>query len=498
MTTTECFVIMPYGLKPFPDNSGRSFDFEKVYRVMIQRAVREAGMVAVRSDERLSSAIIHSEMFRDLRDREVVLADLSLDNPNVFYELGVRHVMNAGGTVLICRKGSALPFDVKLSRVIFYDFDGSSLDWEEVERVVKNLKLALNDAATGRADSPVHALLEHVLPQSQRYAAPSLPSGAAEDAADAEPAEPFQQLVARGWQDQQADVRALFTQHRGTVFGARAVAYLCLATDPGTETARHLANHLNDAQQYRLANVLYAGLQAAGQLTRGARLAYASSYSEANPDLVGVQRAIEIAEDALAQEERSHGAGSESRDAVVGFSECHRRLAGLQQWRWQLSHDPADLARAIEAFDTAVRSNDKARALGGLKHPGFLAQARLKLVVLLRTRDGSVDRPDQERHRDAIMALSALPGDDPKGLSYLGWFQALTLADMGVADAAQNKAVTTLSSDSVLKQDPQHWEIGRREYTLIRRFVEQFLPWLRNHSQVGQIAQILQAGGAAR
>jgi len=65
-----------------------------------------------------------------LRDRGVVLADLSLENPNVFYELGVRHVMSARETVLICRAGSELPFDVKLSRVILYDFDGQHLDWD--------------------------------------------------------------------------------------------------------------------------------------------------------------------------------------------------------------------------------------------------------------------------------------------------------------------------------------------------------------------------------
>jgi len=59
-----------------------------------------------------------------------VLADLSLENPNVFYELGVRHVMSARETVLICRAGSELPFDVKLSRVILYDFDGQHLDWD--------------------------------------------------------------------------------------------------------------------------------------------------------------------------------------------------------------------------------------------------------------------------------------------------------------------------------------------------------------------------------
>ena len=494
---TECFVVMPYDVKPFPDGSGRTYDFEKVYRVMIQRAVREAGMAPIRSDERMSSALIHSEMFRDLRDRKVVLADLSLDNPNVFYELGVRHVMNAGGTVLICRKGSTLPFDVKLSRVIFYDYDGASLDWEEVERVVKNLKVALAEAATGRPDSPVHALLESVLPANGAVTASAMPATTPEGAPDAEPAEPFQQIVAQAWQQSGADVASLFEAQRGTVFGSRALACLALATDPTTEAARRLANHLNDGQQYRLANRLYEKLLAAGTLTRGSRLAYASSYSEARPDLTGVQRAIEIAENTLAAEEKKHGAASDSADAIEGYAECHRRLAGLHQWRWQLSHSPDDLGHAIQVHEEAVRQNDRARALGRLKHPGFLAQARLKLVLLLRIRDGNVERPDQERHRDAILALATLPGDDVKGLSYLGWFQAITLADLGAAEASQRKALATFADDSVLKTDPQHWEIGRRQYALLRRFIEQYLPHLRNHSLVGHIAQVLQAGSKA-
>lgn len=113
MDRAECFIIMPFGVKHFPDGSGRTYNFDKVYRVIIQRAVREAGMTPIRADERLASALIHTDMFRDLRDRAVVLADLSLDNPNVFYELGIRHVMSSSGTILICRNGSTLPFDVK-------------------------------------------------------------------------------------------------------------------------------------------------------------------------------------------------------------------------------------------------------------------------------------------------------------------------------------------------------------------------------------------------
>jgi hypothetical protein len=67
MNPSECFVVMPFGSKPFPDASGRLYDFDKVYRVIIQRAIREADMTPVRADERVSSAIVNSEMFRDLR-----------------------------------------------------------------------------------------------------------------------------------------------------------------------------------------------------------------------------------------------------------------------------------------------------------------------------------------------------------------------------------------------------------------------------------------------
>lgn len=159
----KCFVIMPFSRKLLNDGSGRFYDFDKVYRVIMRRAIRLAGLEPIRADERKGSNIIHTDMFKDLRDQAVVLADLSLENPNVFYELGIRHVMSSRGTVLMSRKGSEIPFDVKLSRVIFYEYDGTSLDWEESERVVQELQFALEEAKRGTPDSPVYALLERVL-----------------------------------------------------------------------------------------------------------------------------------------------------------------------------------------------------------------------------------------------------------------------------------------------------------------------------------------------
>ena len=75
---------MPFGIKT-QQESGDIYNFDKIYRVIIQRAITEAGMEPVRADEHVGSHIIHSEMFKELRDPAVVLSDLSLGNPNVYY-----------------------------------------------------------------------------------------------------------------------------------------------------------------------------------------------------------------------------------------------------------------------------------------------------------------------------------------------------------------------------------------------------------------------------
>ena len=295
MKSDECFVIMPFGTKHHSDGSGRIYDFDKVYRVLIQRAIRESGMTPIRADERVTSALIHTEMFRDLRDREVVLADLSLDNPNVFYELGIRHVMSANGTVLIARTGSVLPFDVKLSRVVFYQFDGVSLDWEEVERVLKHLKISLQEARKGLPDSPVYALLESVL----REPAPRLDERGgpvrAEDSPDAEPLASYQELLASHWSERGDSLATLMSSHRGSLFGVRCLAYFVLASDPLPDHAICLADQLNDAAQYRLANRLYSRLYDARRLPRDSQLAYASSYSEEHGTIVAAEKSIALA-----------------------------------------------------------------------------------------------------------------------------------------------------------------------------------------------------------
>ncbi|MDZ4802185.1 MAG: hypothetical protein SGI92_28845 [Bryobacteraceae bacterium] len=490
-----CFVVMPFGKKLIPDGTARMYDFDKVYRVLIQRAVKQAGLKPIRADERTGSALIHSEMFKDLRDQAVVLADLSLDNPNVFYELGIRHVMSPAGTVLICRKGSELPFDVKLSRVIFYEYDGAALDWEEVERVVNQVQIALEDARKGRPDSPVHALLESVLRRAETLE-PGIHVSPPRSLLPADSLEEYQTTIARDWVANKEPLESLTKQYRDRdVFGARCLGYFCLHHPGGLPVGTEdIARHLADAEQYGLANRLFDELRSAGLLSTRGLLSYATSFSEVNGNLAGASASLELVQEALSRTASQYPDPHGSPAATLAYALCHRRTAGLRHWRWQLSRLPQDLDSAIEAHVIATTFIEECRAAGTFDHPGFLAQSHLKLMLLLRFRENDPERPDSERHRESILSIHAMPGDERSGISYLNWFQVIALADAGSAQQSQQRAVSTLATDAQLRNEANYWDIGRRQYRTMRRFLEQNSRMWRNRSLIGTVAQLLQSG----
>jgi hypothetical protein len=487
----KCFVVMPFGSKPFPDASGRLFDFDKVYRVVMQRAIKQAGLEPVRADEQKGSQIIHTDMFKALRDNAVVLADLSLGNPNVFYELGIRHVMSAKGTVLMCCVGSELPFDVKLSRVIFYKYDGQSLDWEEAERVTQELRFALEEAKRGIPDSPVHALLEKVLPEAD---ARRSRGGEGSEAAWDRSLEPYQKIVAERWAEQHFDPGQLREEHGRSVFGIRAVAELCLAQEPLPSDAAKLAKNLYYMGQYDLANRIYGALDQAGTLGTRDLLTYGSSVSEQHPDIRGARlglahmtRALELLKPQLEAEAPSAAALGEG-------ARCYHFLAGMRLWLWELTKADPDLEMAIAALEQAVDYCTRALEQIDTFPIGRLAHDRLRLLFLLRIKDQNRERLDAEGHREAILALKPTPAHHPRDVSYLRWYQAITLADAGDAEGSRRMAMTAFSEDAKIMDRPDCSGIGRRQYTLIRRFLEQHAHALRHPSLIGHVSQVLQIG----
>jgi tetratricopeptide (TPR) repeat protein len=116
-----CFVLMPFGKKS--DDSGRAIDFDQIYDSIIGPGIQEADLEPIRADEEVVGGFIHKPMFERLMLCDYAVADLTTANPNVFYELGIRHGIRPHSTVLLFAKGMRLPFDVAPLRALPYMID---------------------------------------------------------------------------------------------------------------------------------------------------------------------------------------------------------------------------------------------------------------------------------------------------------------------------------------------------------------------------------------
>lgn len=152
-----CFALVPFGRKP--TGTGASIDFDAVYRQLIAPAIRDAALEPIRADEEMTGGIVHKPMFERLILCEYAVADLTLANTNVFYELGVRHAVRPYSTVLLHASGTRLPSDVQPDRALSYSLDraGRPADVQATRRQLADRLIAARDASV---DSPVFRLVE--------------------------------------------------------------------------------------------------------------------------------------------------------------------------------------------------------------------------------------------------------------------------------------------------------------------------------------------------
>jgi tetratricopeptide (TPR) repeat protein len=159
-STRRAFVIMPFGPKKSSD--GPEIDFDVVYDELLRPAIIAAGLSPHRADADRRGGSIHLDMFQDLLLAEFVVADLTLDNPNVWYEIGVRHALRSGGTVLTYALRNRLPFDIAGQRMQRYTLkDGRLVPGRvEAERTALTEAIAATLGAwRGRRASPVYQLI---------------------------------------------------------------------------------------------------------------------------------------------------------------------------------------------------------------------------------------------------------------------------------------------------------------------------------------------------
>ena len=156
-----CFILMPFSKKK--DENGNIIDFDKIYNDFIKPSIEESGLEPIRADEEQTGGIIHKAMYERLMLCEYAVADLSLLNANVFYELGIRHAIRPYSTITLFESSSRLPFDVNFLRSLPYD---RKLD--NLEELKSQLTKKLSNAKSHNkdTDSPLFQLVEGIKPSN--------------------------------------------------------------------------------------------------------------------------------------------------------------------------------------------------------------------------------------------------------------------------------------------------------------------------------------------
>lgn len=111
-----CFYITPIGT----DESEERKHADLFTSSLVQPALDELGLKVVRADKIGEPGMITSQVIEYLKRSRLAIADLSYLNPNVFYEVALRHALRLPVVQLI-RKADRLPFDINQSRTLVFD-----------------------------------------------------------------------------------------------------------------------------------------------------------------------------------------------------------------------------------------------------------------------------------------------------------------------------------------------------------------------------------------
>ena len=156
----KCFVAMPYGKKTDPQRK-IDVDCDQVYSRMLVPALEHAQLYYRRADEEIDSGIVLEPMIEWLADADLVIGDLQTGNFNVGWELGLRHLLRSGQTLLIGPAGTTAPFDVAALRHVRYRHDENGVTDDAAIEAWRALEPYLARAGKpGTNDSPVGAVMD--------------------------------------------------------------------------------------------------------------------------------------------------------------------------------------------------------------------------------------------------------------------------------------------------------------------------------------------------
>jgi nucleoside 2-deoxyribosyltransferase len=107
----KCFIIMPFGIQ----------DLEDLYNEFILPVLDACKLECARGDDIFGSNVVMEDVKAAISTADLVIADLSGQNPNVFYEVGIAHTLGKP-VLLLSQSIEDVPFDLRHRRVLPYEY----------------------------------------------------------------------------------------------------------------------------------------------------------------------------------------------------------------------------------------------------------------------------------------------------------------------------------------------------------------------------------------
>lgn len=161
----QVFIVRPFGTKQLIKKTSNLtdtpevvfFDFDRVENELILPALTHLQLEGGTTGRIFESGEIREDMFSLLLLADIVIADISIHNANVFYELGIRHALKNKTTVLIkCPGFDETPFDILGFRYVTYDKNDPS---SALTLLIKSMQ---DSQLSDRIDSPVFSAMPHL------------------------------------------------------------------------------------------------------------------------------------------------------------------------------------------------------------------------------------------------------------------------------------------------------------------------------------------------
>ncbi len=422
-------MIMPYSTKLTSAPPGAAapdkVNFDRLWEAALRPAIEKAGYEPVRANEDIGALII-TEMIERLAISDLVLADVSIPNGNVYYEVGIRHAAQKQGCILIAAAWAKPLFDIDQMRQIRYPLPVESISDETAAEIIGNVTAAIPVMSAG--DSPFY----QVFPKYPEYDL----SRATAFRKSVEELSRFQAeiIAARTAGGDARRTRALALRDRyysgGPVQNAVAIELLYTLRDctDWTETLNFIDKLPQDLRDTPLVKE---------------QRALAQSKSGDHDTAIGALRAL--------------------IDSGGDTSERRGLLGGRYKKKWSAGKDPADLDRAIAEYERGMKldlndyypSSNLARLYRTRKRRGDDDKARVSAAIAMTACERARQRKSNDEWLNPTLLGAAFDAGDAG--------KAQELADQVAVDGPSAWKLETTLADlrtaANLYEDPRRSEL---------------------------------------